>query len=543
MIKYIAYCRKSTDEKDKQIMSIDQQIEELKIFAEREKLEIVEFLTEAKTAKIPGRPVFNNLVKLIEKGFVNGIISWHPDRLARNSIDGGKIIYLVDTGKLQSLKFPSFWFENTPQGKFMLSIAFGQSKYYVDNLSENVKRGLYFKLRHGGWPSVAPLGYRSDRNTRTVVIEPKTARLVKESFKRFASGEFSTMKEVRDLYFRNGITRRNGKPLHFDQIRGVFTRTFYYGLMSYHGETYEGKHKPLITKKQFDEVQKVLEKKYNKKPQKHEFDFTGFIKCKECDSFITAENHKKFYRKTNRQAEYIYYRCVKKKGDCSQKYIPQVELESQLRETVSRFSLCESWKVKMLEMADNDGKKDRKFAEGELQKLSVSFDDLEKKLDKLLESYLEEIIDTESYQKKKNELLQTKKVLQEKIEEIKTKGSSWLEPMREFIKEASEAAKIARAKNNGKDIATFAKKVGSNYFLNDKRLEFLPVAPFNLLAAPAPAASQSAVSLQMCPREDLNLYLVKRDSVLNAARLPIPPRGQTFQADNYIKIRLTLVAG
>ena len=72
-------------------------------------------------------------------------------------------------------------------------------------------------------------------------------------------------------------------------------------------------------------------------------------------------------------------------------------------------------------MADNDGKKDRKFAEGELQKLSVSFDDLEKKLDKLLESYLEEIIDTESYQKKKNELLQTKKVLQEKIEEIKPK--------------------------------------------------------------------------------------------------------------------------
>ena len=71
MIKYIAYCRKSTDEKDKQIMSIDQQIEELKTFAERENLEIVEFLTEAKTAKIPGRPVFNNLVKLIEKGFVN----------------------------------------------------------------------------------------------------------------------------------------------------------------------------------------------------------------------------------------------------------------------------------------------------------------------------------------------------------------------------------------------------------------------------------------------------------------------------------------
>jgi len=126
MIKYIACCRKSTDEKDKQIMSIEQKIEELKAFADREKLEISEFLIEAETAKVPGRPVFNSLINLIERGLINGIISWHPDRLARNSIDGGKIIYLVDTGKLQALKFPSFWFENTPQGKFMLSITFYQ---------------------------------------------------------------------------------------------------------------------------------------------------------------------------------------------------------------------------------------------------------------------------------------------------------------------------------------------------------------------------------------------------------------------------------
>src|SRR3989344_4572684 len=415
MNKYIAYCRKSTDEKDKQVLSIEAQIAELKEFAKRDHLEITEFITEAKTAKMPGREQFAIVLKKIEKGEAQGIISWHPDRLARNSIDGGKVIYLLDTGKLLDLKFPSFWFENTPQGKFMLSIAFGQSKYYVDNLSENVKRGLYFKLRHGGWPSVAPLGYRSDRNTRTVVIEPKTARLVKESFKRFASGEFCTMKEVRDLFFRNGITSRNGKPLHFNQIRGVLTRTFYYGLMTYHGETYEGKHKPLITKKLFDEVQKVLEKKYNKKPQKHEFDFTGYIKCKECDSFITAENHIKYYRKTDHHAEYVYYRCVKKKGDCSQKYIPQTELESQLRETVSRSSIPESWKIKMLGMADSDGKRDKKFAEGELYKQSTILTELEKKLDKLIESYLEEIIDTESYRKKKDDLLQQKKGLQEKI--------------------------------------------------------------------------------------------------------------------------------
>ncbi len=463
MIKYIAYCRKSTDEKDKQIMSIDQQIEELKTFAQRENLEISEFLTEAETAKVPGRPVFNSLISLIEKGLINGIISWHPDRLARNSIDGGKIIYLVDTGKLQSLKFPSFWFENTPQGKFMLSIAFGQSKYYVDNLSENVKRGLYFKLRRGEWPSYAPLGYKNDRNTRSIMVVPKSAKLVKEAFRKFASGEFSSMKDIRDLFFKNGITRRNGKPLHFNQIREMLQRTFYYGLMTYHGETYEGKHNPLITKKLFDEVQKIMEKKYNRKPQKHDFAFTGFIKCGECSSFFTAEKHRKFYPKTRGEVWYTYYRCVKKKGICSQPYLPESDLENQLREIVSSVSLSEAWENKLLEMAERDGEKEKKFAAGELQKLSVSLSDLEKKLNKLLESYLEEIIDTESYQGKKDELLKMKKGLQEKIEEIKTKGSRWLEPMKEFIKEAADAAKIAHAKNNCHDLSIMAKKVGSKF--------------------------------------------------------------------------------
>ena len=522
MIKYIAYCRKSTDEKDKQIMSIEQQTEELKAFAQRENLEISEFLTEAETAKVPGRPVFNSLISLIEKGLIDGIVSWYPDRLARNSIDGGKIIYLVDTGKSQALKFPSFWFENTPQGKFMLSIAFGQSKYYVDNLSENVKRGLYFKLRRGDWPSYAPLGYKNDRNTRKIDVDPKEAKLVKIAFRKFASGEFSSMKDIRDLFFKNGVTRRNGKPLHFNQIREMLQRTFYYGLMTYHGETYEGKHKPLITKKLFDEVQKVMEKKYNRKPQKHDFAFTGFIKCKECGSYFTAEKHKKFYPKTRGEVWYTYYRCVKKKGVCSQPYLPEPELEKQLRDIISSVSLSEVWANKLLEMAEKDGEKEKKFARGELQKMSFSLSDLEKKLDKLLESYLEEIVDTESYQRKKDELLQIKKVLQEKIAEIKTKGSSWLEPLKDFIKEAADAAKIARAKNNCKDLAIFAKKVGSNYFLNNKRLEFSLSEASAALATRAGAASAYPSDLLLCRRWDSNPHAL-RHTPLKRACIPISP--------------------
>ena len=139
--KFFLYARKSTDVEDKQVLSIDAQLTELRVYARDNGLEISAEVVEKQSAKYPGRPLFNKMIDEIEKNGGN-ILAWNPDRLARNSVDGGRIIYLLDTGKLASLKFPTFWCDSTSQGKFMLNMAFGQSKYYVDSLSENTKRGL-----------------------------------------------------------------------------------------------------------------------------------------------------------------------------------------------------------------------------------------------------------------------------------------------------------------------------------------------------------------------------------------------------------------
>ena len=158
-MKFFIYARKSTDDEERQILSIQAQLDELRELARKESLTVAREYIEAQTAKEPGRPVFNDMMQALEKGEAQAILSWHPDRLARNSIDGGRVIYALDTGKLATLKFPTHWFENTPQGKFMLQIAFGQSKYYVDNLSENIKRGIRKKLRDGVYPNKPPIGY------------------------------------------------------------------------------------------------------------------------------------------------------------------------------------------------------------------------------------------------------------------------------------------------------------------------------------------------------------------------------------------------
>ncbi|HNR81754.1 MAG TPA: recombinase family protein, partial [Candidatus Pacearchaeota archaeon] len=187
--KYFLYARKSTEDEERQVMSIEAQLAELADFAKRENIEISEQFIESKSAKKPGREFFNEMIqKIYESKEPVGILAWHPDRLARNSVDGGQVIYLIDIGKIASLRFPTFWFEPTPQGLFMLQVAFGQSKYYSDNLSENVKRGIRQKLRRGEWPGLAPFGYVNNPKTRTIEPDQMKARVIKKAFEEYAQG-------------------------------------------------------------------------------------------------------------------------------------------------------------------------------------------------------------------------------------------------------------------------------------------------------------------------------------------------------------------
>src|SRR3989339_1149447 len=347
MDKYIIYCRKSTDEATKQVLSIESQVAELKEFAKSNNLFVTEIITESKTAKEPGREKFNSMLKSIEEGKANAILSWHADRLARNSVDGGKNIYFLDIGKIKDLKFPTFWFDNTPQGKFMLNIAFGQSKYYVDSLSENVKRGIREKLRRGIWPKEAPLGYFNDLKTKLIEVDSKKSKVVKKAFEKFCNSNISFSEIARFMYV-NDIKTKKGDCLKVDQVKHMLRNPFYIGTFLYSGELYKGSHKTFISKALFNKVQKQMENFARPRNKGHNFRFTGFIKCAECGSAITAETHPRYYKRTNRKVVFNYYRCTKSLGNCTQKYMTDVELEKQIRNMVLKCSIDdEGYKVFM----------------------------------------------------------------------------------------------------------------------------------------------------------------------------------------------------
>jgi len=453
------------------------------------------------------------MLNRIEKGEANGILSWHPDRLARNSVDGGRIIYLLDTGKLKSLKFPQFWFEDTPQGKFMLSIAFGQSKYMVDSLSENTKRGLRQKVRRGEYPGLAPVGYINDVRTKTIVIDRKRSKIVKAAFELYAKGN-STLGDIADFLASNGIKTKGDKPFKRDKISFILSNPFYYGHFRYTGELHEGIHEPIIAKKLFDKVQEELKRR--SKPQRKEKipkAFTGLLRCGECGMMITGEQKTKYYKGTNRTVTYTYYRCTKKSKtkECHQKFIRQEELDKQLSEMIQKVSLRQDWAEWMLKKLKREEKESAQSCFAFVQENREKIKNLKQKLQFLLDSYLDQVIEREVYLEKKSEIMSQIKTLEEQIIRFEQKQNDWLGPMREWINEAANAAKIAR--NND----LFAKKelllkiYGSDLYLENKKAKGEARFPFAALAASPFAASAANQCFSVVPwgRVELPPFLRK----------------------------------
>lgn len=353
--RFFIYARKSTDDTSRQVRSIADQLAEVKELAERERLEIADIFIERQTAKAPGRPVFNQMLERIGRGEANGILAWHPDRLARNSLDGGRIIYLVDTGKIVDLKFPTFRFEPTAQGKFMLAVMFGQSKYYVDSLSENIQRGKRQKIKNGIWPQWAPMGYLNDHATRTIVPDPKKAPLVRKMFEWYATGE-RTLKGIRETLVGLGLTGQLGRPVAISKVQDALKNPIYCGIIRFKGELYEGKHEPLITKALFDKCQEVMTQKcHPKKAVLEKFPYHGMLRCAECGGFITTEEQKGHH----------YLRCTKKKGHCSQPYLREEEMTKQIAEAIRRFAIPDDWatwlfaELDRMEAAEADASKEQ----------------------------------------------------------------------------------------------------------------------------------------------------------------------------------------
>ncbi len=480
-MKYFIYTRKSTEDEERQIMSIEAQLAELHEYAKRENLEITEEFTESKSAKSPGREIFNEMIEKIKDSREPvGILAWHPDRLARNSVDGGQIIYLIDTGKIISLKFPTFWFEPTPQGLFMLQVAFGQSKYYSDNLSENVKRGFRQKLRRGEWPAKAPLGYVNNPKTRNIEPDKIKSRIIQKAFEEYSQGKH-TLESLGKRLTEFSLVSKNGTPLAKATIQRMLTNLAYIGLIQQKGETYEGKYQPIISKELFENVQEKLKEraKPRKSKKRHNFPFTGLLKCGECGGMITAQFS------YGNGGIYKYYRCSKKFGHCSQRYLREDLVVEQLKNFLKDLILPDDWIEKMIAEVEKWETEETHSSQNFIQNLEKEIEEAKQKLEKLVSGYLDGIIEKDIYLEKKEDLIKTKIALGAKKDDFKKGKTNWLELLENWILEIKQAQNLA-AGNDFQQIKEFIKKSGTNRILKDRKISLTFLEPW-LFISPSEA--------------------------------------------------------
>ncbi len=471
MSNFLIYCRKSSEQEDRQVLSNESQVSELKALANKLGIRKFEVLTESKSAKVEGRPTFNSMIEKIERGEIDSILVWHPDRLSRNPYDSARIIRLFDSGHLIEVSTPSQKFTNTPTDKFMLAFLMLQAKLENDNKGVNVKRGLKTKAENGWLPSGAKPGYMNDKyaekGNKTILKDPDRFPLIRKCWELMLTGTYTVAQILRILNGEWGYRtpkhkRIGGKPMSRSMLYLVFADPFYYGEFEYpvgSGNWHKGKHESMITKDEFDRIQALLGRKGRQKPKTHQFAYTGLLTCGECGALITAEEkwqiicpHCKLkFASQNKNScpncqilieemanptilHYIYYHCTKRKyPNCTQRSVDVGDFEKQVDDLLSKIQISErfkNWAIKYLNEISDREVDDRNSV---LSSLQDAYNDCVKRIDNLVKLKISpqntdgSLFSDDEFKSQKQSLLKEKIDLEEKLNDTGARISKWVE--------------------------------------------------------------------------------------------------------------------
>ena len=471
MITYFLYARKSTDIDDKQILSIDDQLSELRALAKREGLEIATEFTEKRTAKVPGRPIFNDMMERIQRGEAQGIICWKLDRLARNPVDDGLVSWLLQQTTIQRIATPERSYYSA-DNVLTMSVEFGMANQYVRDLAYNTLRGLKAKARRGEYPGPARVGYINNPRTKRHDVDRRKAPLVVRAFEIYAEGQ-SRFEDIAAFFYEKGIRTGSrsgsggGKPWSKNRVKRVLTDTFYYGDFEYAGEIHRGTHTPILSKQLFDRVQAALENRGH--PQKAKKDpqalCGGLLRCGECSCSITGEVIIK-RQKNGNVHRYVYYRCTKKRGPCSQGAIRGEALETQLSALLARYAPPQGWAEQMLALADKDEQDAGKVAMVAVRELRATIAGIDEKASRLTDLYVEQDIERNAYLERKRALMSERRSAEEQIGRLERDATAWLQPLREWIRDAQMLDEIAKGDDIPSKKSSLQKIFGSNLTLH-----------------------------------------------------------------------------
>ncbi len=482
-IGYFIYARKSSESEERQVTSIDAQVELLESIAKQMGFKIIDIITESKSAKNTGeRPEFDRMIKRIKKGEAKGILCWKLNRLARNAVDGGMIMDLLQKMQLLHI-YQAAGSAYTPEDNVLsMYVEFGMANQFIKELSVDVKRGLKKKAELGWCPYQPPFGYKNAgaiKGQKTITKNDDAFKVMKSALKEYLTGQISVSalhrKVISDWYKTDKI----GKPISLSTFTLNFSNSFYYGDFEYpkgSGTYYKGKHEPMISKSEFDLIQRMLGTKNPIKTQQYDFTFKGPIKCGVCGCSITAE-HKLKRTKSGKTHTYIYYHCTGNRVDpttgllCKQKGISIQEnnLQEQISEYIKQITLPKefiTWALNIIKEEHQDIIHEQEKKQNELNR---QLQRLEDEYNGYMKMRASNEITEDEFKEKRSVFLLKKQTVMDELALWADDKNNWYENL-ENVFNFSE--NIHRLFLNGTDLQkkeiVFA--LGSNLTLIDKKL-------------------------------------------------------------------------
>jgi DNA invertase Pin-like site-specific DNA recombinase len=475
MGKVFAYARVSTPRQGERGVSLPEQKEAIERYAQARGLEITRWFEERETASHTGRPVFTQMLRLLRLDKVQGVIIHKIDRSARNMEDWADVGKLVDAGV--EVHFAT---ENvdmkTVSGRLSADIQAVVAAHYSRNLREEVKKGLYGRLKQGFYPFRAPLGYLDQGSAKAKIPDPVRAPLIRETFALYASGRFSLPRLAEELSGRS-LCNHLGGNVTVNGLATILKNPFYVGLMRINktGQTFEGMHEPLVTTAIFTKVQEMLAGKRSDRSERHSFLYSRIARCTTCAYSLIAERSK----------GHVYYRChnrpFKNPAVCPPTSIREEALDAAVLAALADVDLSdEELELARIMIAEHRCELEQTGAAG-LQALRLQADQIRLRLAKLTDLLVDGTIDKTAFSERRDALLLDQARIKESLVEIERNSASGVTSLEKTVELAKSASILYKTASSEKK-RELLKTLLSNLTVTNKNVELTLALPFRLIA-------------------------------------------------------------
>ncbi len=438
-IKAVIYTRVSSRDQEESGYSLDAQQKLLEEYASKKGFEVLKVfrITESASGK-QIRIIFSEMLDYVKRHNIENILCEKIDRLTRNLKDAAIINEWVQSSGDYSVHFVKENFivnRNTRAHENLIwDMKVAIARFYTNNLSEEVRKGLNEKASQGMYPGSFKYGYLSEgeKGRKRFVKDQETHLAVKKLLESYASGQYS-MKALLKMATDSGIRTRYGKKLYKSQIERLLVDTFNYGWFTWKGKLMKGDHEPLITKETYDQIQEIRIRKKAPFYLRKEFLFSKMITCGECDGSITSEIQK----------GHVYCHCNHYK-DCGQKkYTREEVIESGLVNVMDVFARLNKTDIEQIREKIRANHADEiAYKESVINSLNSQYKAAQVKIDRLYDDKLAGVISDEFWAGKHKVLIDEQRALTTQLERLKTQETEYFEVGLNILELASRAKEI-----------------------------------------------------------------------------------------------------